>query len=390
MITASLKHEIDLRLKRISDKLGACGIDALLVSSNANLYYTSGKVFSGYTYITAEGGASYFVKRPVGLKGYNVIYIRKPEQMPDFIADKPSKIALELDSLSVNDYNRLAKVFVGCEIVDASAILRELRSVKTEYEIAKLKECGVRHDDAYKHIREIYRDGMTDVELQIEVERELRLKGSLGIFRIHGESMELFMGNVLCGDNADAPSPYDFAMGGAGLDESLPVGCNGTLIKPGMTVMVDMGGNFNGYLTDMTRCFYVGKLDEMAIKAHETSIAIHHRLMEEGKPGVPASRLYEIAVEMTREAGLEDYFMGHKQKAGYIGHGVGIEINEAPVIAPRSRETLVVGNVIALEPKYVIPHVGAVGVESTYVVTENGLECITNFPEEICQLGIRS
>ena len=122
------------------------------------------------------------------------------------------------------------------------------------------------------------------------------------------------------------------------------------------------------------------EMDEMAKKAHDTSIAIHHRLMEEGKPGVPACRLYEIAMEMTKEAGLEDYFMGHKQKAGYIGHGVGIEINEAPVIAPRSRETLVVGNVIALEPKYVIPHVGAVGVESTYVVTENGLECITNYP----------
>ena len=249
-----------------------------------------------------------------------------------------------------------------------------------------MKESGVKHDEAYRHIHRIYRDGMTDIELQIEVERLLRMEGSLGIFRIHGESMEIFMGNVLCGDNADSPSPYDFAMGGAGLDASLPVGGNGTPIKPGMTVMVDMCGNFNGYMTDMTRVFYVGKLDEMAKKAHETSIAIHHRLVKEGKPGVPASRLYDIAMEMTIEAGLEDFFMGHKQKAGYIGHGVGIEVNEAPVLAPRSRDILESGNVIALEPKYVIPHVGAVGIESTYVVTDNGLECITNYPEEIAEL----
>ncbi len=386
MIAASIKNEIDLRIKRISDKLVAHDMNAMLISSNVNLYYTSGRVFSGYTYITAEGDVTYFVKRPVGLLGDNVTYIRKPEQIVEILTEKPKKVALELDSLSVNDYSRLSRVFEGCEILDASTILRELRSVKTEYEIAKMKTCGVRHDEAYKHIREIYREGMTDIELQIEVERELRLKGSLGIFRIHGETMELFMGNVLCGDNADVPSPYDFAMGGAGLDESLPVGCNGTTIKPGMTVMVDMCGNFNGYMTDMTRCFYVGKLDEMAKKAHETSIAIHHRLMEEAKPGVPAARLYEIAMEMTKEAGLEDYFMGHKQKAGYIGHGVGIEVNEAPVLAPRSREILAAGNVIALEPKYVIPHVGAVGVESTYVVTEKGLECITNFPEEMAEL----
>lgn len=78
--------------------------------------------------------------------------------------------------------------------------------------------------------------------------------------------------------------------------------------------------------------------------------------------------------------------MGHKQQAGYIGHGVGIEVNESPVLAPRSRDVLEAGNIIALEPKYVIPGVGAVGVESTYVVTETGLECVTNYPEEIAEL----
>lgn len=386
MITASIKQEIDLRIQRVCAELSKQGIEAMLVSSNVNLYYTSGRVFSGYTYITSCGEVTYFVKRPIGLQGENVKYIRKPEQIAELLDVTPIKIALELDSLTVNDYIRLSKVFKGCEIVDCSAVLRRCRSVKTSYEVAKMKECGVRHDEAYKHIAEAYREGMTDAQLQIEMERALRLKGSLGIFRIHGESMELFMGNVLCGDNADAPSPYDFAMGGAGLDNSLPVGCNGSIIKSGMTVMVDMCGNFNGYMTDMTRSFYVGVLDETAKKAHELSIAIHHRLMKEGRPGVAASRLYEIAVEMTKEAGLEDFFMGHKQKAGYIGHGVGIEVNEAPVLAPRSREILEEGNVIALEPKYVIPGVGAVGIESTYVVTANGLECITNFPEEIIEL----
>ena len=89
---------------------------------------------------------------------------------------------------------------------------------------------------------------------------------------------------------------------------------------------------------------------------------------------------------MTKEAGLEAYFMGCKQQAGYIGHGVGIEINESPVLAPRSRDVLEEGNVIALEPKFVIPGVGAVGIESTYVVTNDGFECITNYPEEIAEL----
>ena len=96
--------------------------------------------------------------------------------------------------------------------------------------------------------------------------------------------------------------------------------------------------------------------------------------------------LYETAMQMVKDAALEDYFMGHKQKAGFIGHGVGIEINELPVVAPRSKDVLAEGNVIALEPKFVIPGVGAVGIENTYVVRQNGLECITNYPEEISEL----
>ena len=386
MVKESLRNEIDSRVKAIAKTLEQNGIDALLVTSNVNLYYVSGRVFSGYAYITSTGDITYFVKRPVGLNGENVVYIRKPEQIAEILHVRPSTIAFELDSLNVNDYTRLSKVFVDSQIKDGSAVLRKHRAVKSAFEIAKMKECGIRHEEAYKAIKDIYKDGMTDIELQIEIERRMRLLGSLGIFRIHGESMEIFMGSLLCGDNADASSPYDFAMGGAGLDESLPVGCNGSQIKPGMTIMVDLGGNFNGYMTDMTRVFYVGELDELAKKAHETSIAIHHRLLKEAKPGIPASHLYEIAMEMTNEAGLEDYFMGHKQKAGYIGHGVGIEINETPVLAPRSREILEEGNVIAIEPKYVIPHVGAVGIENTYVVTSCGLECITNYPEEIEKL----
>ena len=78
--------------------------------------------------------------------------------------------------------------------------------------------------------------------------------------------------------------------------------------------------------------------------------------------------------------------MGHRQHAGFVGHGVGIEVNELPVIAPRSKDILEENNVIALEPKFVIPQVGAVGIENTYVVTNEGMKSITNAPEEILSL----
>lgn len=386
MIPQGLQDEMALRASKIARKLKDNGIDAILISDNANLYYTSGRVYSGYSYITADGTVTYFVKRPVGLKGDNVKYIRKPEQIAELLDKKPEVLALELDVTPYSDIQRLGKVFDGSKIVNGSAVMRQCRAVKTEYEISKIKESGVHHDMAYSRIKRIYNTGMTDVELQIEMERVLRCEGCLGQFRVSGGSMELFMGNVLCGENADTPTPYDFAMGGAGLDYSLPVGCNGSEIKRGNTVMVDMCGNFTGYMTDMTRVYYVGNLDERARSAHELSIAIHRRLEKEGMAGVEAKSLYEIAHKMVEDAGMSEYFMGHAQKAGFIGHGVGIEINEAPVLAPRSRDILEEGNVIAIEPKFVIPHVGAVGVENTYVVRKDGLERVTNSPEEITEL----
>ena len=197
--------------------------------------------------------------------------------------------------------------------------------------------------------------------------------------------MEIFMGNVLVGENADAPTPYDFAMGGKGLDPSIPVGASGEEIKEHQAVMVDLNGDYTGYMTDMTRVFALGSIPQKALDAHQCSIDICRMFESEAKPGVEAKTLYEMAYHMACERGLEHYFMGHRQHAGFVGHGVGIEVNEWPVIAPRSRQVLQENNTIALEPKFVIPQVGAVGIENTYVIKADGVHCITNAPEGIAQ-----
>ncbi len=386
MYPATFQPEVSLRIHRIQQLLQRIEADALLLNTNVSLYYSSGRVFNGYTYIPVEGEAHYFVRRPIGLQGDRIHYINKPEQIPAILTETgivhPHRIALEWDAPH-SDYARLANLFPEAEAVNGSIIMRQTRSVKTDYEIEQLRIAAQLHDHVYCLIPSLYRPGMRDIELQIEIERELRLHGCLGQFRINGQSMELFMGNLICGDNADTPSPYDFAMGGAGMNQSIPVGCNGSIIAPGMSIMVDMNGNFNGYMTDMTRVFAVGKLPELAYHAHQCSAEIHQAVAAAGRPGVPASHLYEIAVEMAQQAGLADYFMGHRQKAGFVGHGVSIEVNEAPVLAPRSKDILESNQVIALEPKFVIPHVGAVGFEDTYLVTPDGLQSFNDAPREI-------
>jgi len=370
------------RLSNVAAGMNAIGVKELLIKDNANKYYLTGRVFAGWLSVTLSGGLHAYVRRPVHLAGKNVTFVRKPEEIP-LTGDV---IGLELATLPASDYLRLKEMLGDRTIANASAILRKVRAVKTSFEIDKIADSGRHQEGVYRTIPGLYRPGMTDIDLQIEIERALRRAGCLGQFRISGDSMELFMGNILVGDNADNPTPYDFAMGGAGIDPSLPVGADGTLIAPGKSVMVDANGNFNGYMTDMTRTFALGKLPAEAIKAHECSIAICDALASMGTPGVKASVLYETAAGMASQCALSDLFMGHRQHAGFVGHGVGIEINEAPVIAPRSKDVLQRGNVIALEPKFVIPGVGAVGIENTYVVEDNGMVCLTHAPQEILPL----
>ena len=385
--------EQSLRLAPLRKAMTEAGIHAALICNNANLFWLTGRVFRGYVFVAADSDqVLYLVRRPNFLSGNGVLFISKPSEIPAKLAragvqlDKP--IALELGTMPYSDVLRLCKAIgIPSPAADITPLIRSARAVKTAEEQKQMRLSGEKHTLVYKHIPHYYREGMTDVEFQIEIERASRLEGCLGQFRVAGTEMEIFMGNVLTGANADTPSPYDFAMGGAGTNPSLPAGADGTVIRRGNPVMIDVNGNYTGYMTDMTRCFISGDAPETVQLANQLSIDICEALREMMVPGTPASALYEKAAQMAREAGMDEYFMGHRSKAGFVGHGVGIEINELPVIAPRSRDILQCGNTIALEPKFVIPGIGAIGVENTYIVHDNApAEILTTAPQNIVQL----
>ena len=350
-----LQPELKLRRDKIRSLMALQGIDAALITCNANLIYTYGCVVSGYLYLPLHSPALLFFKRPNNITGEHSFSIRKPEQIVDLLKEKglpiPAKLMLEGDELPYSEYCRLASLFPETEVVNGTPLIRQARSVKTAIEIEMFRRSGIAHTKAYEQIPSVYRPGMTDRQLSIEIERLMRLEGCLGIFRTFGQSMEIFMGSLLAGDNATAPAPYDFALGGEGLDPSIPIGANGALLQPGQSFMVDMGGNFYGYMGDMSRVFSIGKLPEKAYAAHQTCLDVQAAVIEKAKPGAVCEDLYNTAIDIVTKAGFADYFMGVGQKAKFIGHGIGLEINEAPVLAPRMKQELEPGMVFALEPK---------------------------------------
>ena len=390
MIQKELIGDLKLKWDRMQQAMQKINADGCLLTVDVNLYYTTGRIFSGYFYLPAEGAPWFFVKRPNGLTGDHVEYIRKPEQMAELFAshglEMPEKLLLEADELTYNDYIRLQNIFNPKETGNATAMMRELRQIKTPYEIGMFRLSAEHHARTYAEIPECFRSGMTDLKFQYEIEKRMRKNGSIGIFRAFGANMDIFMGSILAGENAETPSPFDFALGGGGIDTSCPLGANGTVLKEGTAIMVDMAGNYTAYMTDMTRVFSVGRLTELAYRAHQTALLIESEIENIARPGTPCAELYNIAARITENQGLGAYFMGTKQQAKFVGHGIGIQINELPVLTPRSKEVLEPNMVFALEPKYVIPGVGAVGIENSFLVTETGLEKITQFAEDIIQL----
>ena len=371
------------------------GADAFLITSNANLYYTVGQVVMGYLYIPIEGNPVLFVRRPTGLdvrtKYFAFLqYVRKPEQITEIMAERgiplPQSIMLEGDSLTHTEWLRYEAIFRQAKIINGTSAIQRARSVKTEDEIELIRRSGKLHAAVYAKIPELYRPGMTDLEISIEIEGEMRRGGCLGIFRVFGQSMEIFMGSVLSGDNACEASPYDFALGGKGVHPSLPVGANNSVLWLGTSLMVDMGGNFNGYMTDMTRTYSIGKLVEKAYRAHQTALEIQDELARMMRPGAVCEDIYNRSVEMAKRNGLSNCYMGNNQQARFVGHGIGIEVNELPVLGVRSRTELEPGMVLAVEPKFAIEGIGAVGIENTFVISETGCEKLTILDEEIIDL----
>ncbi len=390
MIPETIKSDLILKWNRMQKELKEMGMDACLLSVDVNLFYTTGRIYSGYFYLPTEGKPWFFVKRPNGLSGEQVVYIRKPEEIPGILADaglqRPEHLLLELDELSYNETQRLMKAWMPTVVGNGTLFMRMMRRIKTPMEIEQFRIAARKHEATYREIPACYRPGMTDLELQFEIELRMRRNGSMGLFRAFGPNMDIFMGSLLTGENAETPSPFDFALGGEGVNAACPLGANGTPLKEGMAVMIDMAGNYTPYMTDMTRVFSIGKLPEEAYRAHQVALEIQEAVKAQIKPGTPCSELYRIAAEKAQQAGLAANFMGTRQQAKFVGHGIGLQINELPVLTPRSKDALQANMVFALEPKFVLPGIGAVGIENSFLVTEDGGEQLTLAPEEIIRL----
>jgi Xaa-Pro aminopeptidase len=224
---------------------------------------------------------------------------------------------------------------------------------------------------------------MREIDLAAEFECRLRKAGSEGYVRMRAFNQELFQGLAV---STGGPSFgfFDGAVTGRGLSNASPHGASLETVAPNTPVLFDYTGVFQGYITDMTRIFVIGDLDEELKHAFEVSLSIQEMLRASLKPGAICEELFLLAAEMAEKAGLKDNFMGMPgEQARFVGHGVGLELDEFPVLAQGFKMPLQQGQTVAIEPKFVFPDKGVVGIENTFAVTAEGGEKMTDLPDNI-------
>ncbi|MFC5530846.1 M24 family metallopeptidase [Cohnella yongneupensis] len=391
------------RTEKLQKRLREAGLQGCLVTQNVGIYYYTGAMQTGYLFVPAEGDPTYYVRRSVAraereskVRAVELVSFRNfGEQLA---ADYPwlgqsasgqakPAVGADLDVMPAQLYLRLAEAVPQVSLTDSSSLLREARSVKSAYEIDCISVAANVAADALSEGLEALKEGMTELELMAVIENAMRLRGHVGLMRMRGYNQEIMTGVVAAGEAAAEPTYFDGPAGGRGLSEAAPQSASLRPIGRGEPILIDIGCCIDGYTIDQTRTAVIGALRPELQSAYDTAVAIIRRSEQWLKPGAIPEDLYAEALRMASEAGLSKHFMGFgKDQVKFLGHGIGLEIDEWPVLARGFRSALEAGMVIAIEPKFTFPEWGVVGIENTYVVTETGYRPLTQSPERLFEL----
>ncbi len=389
--------ELHNRIVRLQKEMTAQQVGAVLMMQNADLFYFAGSIQQGLLYVPASGEPIYMVRKgydrartECGLK--HVIPMRSLKEIVGILSEHglnlPSTIGMELDVLPVATYSRFEKYLEVSRIVDVSMLIRIVRAIKSEYELDILKDAAIIAARVHKRAMDVIQEGITDLDLAAELEYEARKAWHQGLVRMRGFNNELFYAHIFSGPDSAVPTYSNTPLGGIGLNPSFPQGASNKTIRANEPITVDFAGVFDGYIVDQTRTFCIGGLPENLMRAYEDMKMIQDHAKKIAVPGVTWGSVYDTCLSMASELGYEDHFMGAKgAQVSFIGHGVGVELDEYPFIARGFNDFELKGNMVfAFEPKVVYPGIGAVGIENTFLVAEEGLKQITFADENLVVL----
>jgi Xaa-Pro aminopeptidase len=380
--------ECTRRAAALRQALAARGLDGALILQAVDILWLTGQRQNAALWVPVEGAPALLVRK-------SLARARADSPLDRVLPFPPSKelagllggarrLGLTLDVVPVAVQQFWTRALPGVEWTDVSMLVRELRSVKSPWELERMRDTAALLSGVFREVPSFLRPGLREVDLAAELEVRMRRAGNEGSPRVRAFNQEFFMGLALAGGSAAAPSYFDGPVTGRGLSAASPLGASVDPIGRDTPVLLDYTASLEGYVTDMTRIAVCGALAPELRRAFEVARAIQDEVAAGLVPGAVPSLLFEQARARAGEAGLGDCFMGPPgAQARFVGHGIGLELDEVPVLAPGFDAPLQAGMTIAVEPKFVFPGQGVVGIENTFAVAEGGGRRFSDLPDEL-------
>ena len=385
--------EIKARGLKIQQELRQNDIDGLFIVQRVDLFYFSGTAQNGYMYIPAEGRPILFIKQylPRAAKESSladIVKIGSIKEIPGLIVDRygrlPQKLAYELDVLPVNDFKFYQSLFDPKKWVDGSPHILKIRRIKSDWEIAQLEKTADMTAKTFEYMRAAIRPGLSEIEFAGMFETYARRLGHGAGIRVRHFQTEGYPWHVLSGKSGGMVGLLDSPASGQGTSAAFPVGAGPKKLCADEPIMVDLGSVLNGYHLDETRMFAINSMPAKAMETCQVALEIHNTIIENAKPGITLEALFDQSVQLAEKLGHADSYLGAQgYKVSFVGHGIGLEIVEPPIIARNKKECLEPGMVFSLEPKFVHENEFCAGVESVILITETGARLISKVPLEV-------
>ncbi|SEM20057.1 Xaa-Pro aminopeptidase [Syntrophus gentianae] len=388
------KEEIEMRLNALRSKMADQGIHFAVILQSVDLFYFTGTVQKGVLVVPVDEPPLFFVEKSLFRALYEspleITPIKKAKDTRDTLREKnilKGLGAMELDVLPVLLFDQWKSILGYDHMADISPLIKQVRLVKSDFEIAQILKSGEIVSHVFQKAKDIVREGRQEIEIEADLVAEGRRRGHQGLLRMRGFNKEITCALVTQGYSSTVASGADVPIAGFGLTPAVGQGSSANTVKTGIPLIIDYGGGYNGYVTDETRIYVVGEMKEIFRKAYEVSREIIEDITGFAKEGVDTVEIYTRALDRVKKEKLEEYFMGHGEgQVAFIGHGFGLELNEMPVFSARHKTVLKEGMVMAIEPKFIIPNEGAVGIEVDFVVRKEGLQRIVETPLDIVSI----
>ncbi len=386
--------ELRRRVAALQARLAAADVDLAIVQSPSDVLYVAGSVLDGWVLVPASGAARVLARRAAARVQAEtcwpverMVAVKQLVAQLDAMGVARGRIALAMDITPAADYIKLSSALPDARWVDLTHELRSVRAVKSEWELAQHRLAALQVSEAMRTVAYQVVPGHSELDAQRLAEGCLRASGHQGVMRMRRFGGEMFYGQVCAGANAALPAALDAPLGGSGQYPSVGKGASRRLLAAGELLVLDLMGCHNGYLSDCTRVIAVGgveAVDEELLEAQAWCVGVLEQVAAAAKPGVAPSSLYQLALDLAADAGHADRFMGvAPDQARFVGHGIGLEVDEYPFLARGFDAPLEPGMVFALEPKLVFPARAAVGIEDAFVVTADGLEALPALPRDV-------